>query len=346
MPELPEVETVRAGLARHVLGRTVVGVDVHHPRSVRRQPGGAAELAGRLRGATLTAAVRRGKYLWLTLDDGDQALLAHLGMSGQLLVQGSGRPADGAPAESVLADGAPPDGVLPDAAPPGAALPTMVRPLPATHTHLRVRLRLGDGGELWFVDQRTFGHVMVTATVPTPDGGPGGHGSPAPLLPEPVRHIARDLLDPALDRDALVRRLRTRRTEVKRALLDQTLVSGVGNIYADEALWRARLHGTRPTDRLAPPRVRTLLQAAADVMAEALAVGGTSFDALYVDADGAPGYFARSLAAYGQAGKPCPRCGAPIRREEFMNRSSFSCPRCQRRPAAGLRRHGSDHPLR
>ena len=205
--------------------------------------------------------------------------------------------------------------------------------------HLRVRLMLDDGGEVRFVDQRTFGHLMVTPLVPTPDGGPGGHApesaaGAAPLLPAPVAHIARDLLDPHLDLPALVRAIRARRTEIKRALLDQSLVSGIGNIYADEALWRARLHGTRPTDALTPRRVRDVLTAAADVMTEALAVGGTSFDALYVDVDGDPGYFARDLDAYGRAGLPCRRCGRPLRREQFMNRSSFSCPNCQRRAPA------------
>ncbi|MPV36225.1 bifunctional DNA-formamidopyrimidine glycosylase/DNA-(apurinic or apyrimidinic site) lyase [Georgenia subflava] len=340
MPELPEVETVRAGLARRVLGRTVAEVEVRHPRATRRQPGGAAELAARLRGRTFTAAVRRGKYLWLTVgedDDGrsqtppSEALLAHLGMSGQMLVQ---EPEGARRAESETV------AVGEHLAPAGerhldltATLPpTLVRDVPATTAHLRVRLAFTDGGELWFVDQRTFGHLMAVDTVPTGDGAPGGYGSDAAVLPEPVAHIARDLLDPALDRADLVRRTRARRTEVKRALLDQSLVSGVGNIYADEALWRARLHGTRRTDLLRPAQLRDLFDAATEVMTEALAAGGTSFDALYVDVDGAAGYFARSLAVYGRVGRPCPRCGATLRREEFMNRSSFSCPRCQRRP--------------
>jgi len=369
VPELPEVETVRRGLAGRVLGRPVADVEVHHPRSVRRQPGGARELADRLVGQTFTAAVRRGKYLWLTLGEGagsppDHALVAHLGMSGQLLVQepeGARRQDDGqvtgpavpgltgdlpdAPdATAVLAPRLTADApdVAPFLAPVGerpadltATLPpTVVREIPLTTAHLRVRITLADGGELWFVDQRTFGHVMAVDTVPTSDGAPGGLGSDAPVVPVPVAHIGRDLLDPALDRRDLVRRTRARRTEVKRALLDQSLVSGVGNIYADEALWRARLHGTRRTDVLRPDRLRALFDAATDVMNEALAVGGTSFDALYVDVDGAAGFFARSLAVYGRAGLPCPRCGAIVRREEFMNRGSFSCPRCQRRPAA------------
>jgi formamidopyrimidine-DNA glycosylase len=313
VPELPEVETVRDGLARHVVGRRIAGVEVRRDSAVRRQAGSVPEFTGRLAGRTLGAAVRRGKFLWLLLegDDGPgggEALQAHLGMSGQLLVR--------------------------DAATP-----------PVEHPHLRARLQLAATDAsgplvLDFVDQRTFGHLTVVDLVPTPDGAPGGHGSLVAAVPEPVAHIARDLLDPALDRAALVGRLRSRRTDVKRALLDQALVSGVGNIYADEALWRAGLHYARPTDRLRPAAVDALLDAAAAVMTEALRVGGTSFDALYVNVNGASGYFDRSLAVYGQAGRPCPRCGAVVVREPFMNRSSFRCPRCQPRPR-GVRTGGA-----
>jgi formamidopyrimidine-DNA glycosylase len=147
-----------------------------------------------------------------------------------------------------------------------------------------------------------------------------------------VAHIAIDPLDPAFDEAGFSAALRRRHTEVKRALLDQTLIGGVGNIYADEALWRARLHGARPTDRLTRGQVHDLLEGVRDVLGEALAQGGTSFDSLYVDVNGQSGYFSRFLAVYGQADRPCPRCGTPIRRESFMNRSSFSCPACQPRP--------------
>ena len=205
----------------------------------------------------------------------------------------------------------------------------------ARHPHLRVRLLLDDDSALDFVDQRTFGHLSVPDLVPTRDGLPGGLGSPAPVVPEPVAHIARDLLDPALDHDALVAAVRRRRTGLKRALLDQTLVSGIGNIYADEGLWRAKLHYARPTETLRRYEVERALAGAHEVMTEALAQGGTSFDALYVNVNGASGYFDRSLAVYGQEGRPCPRCGTPIRRDEFMNRSSYSCPHCQPRPRRG-----------
>ncbi len=293
MPELPEVETVRAGLARRVLGRTVGVVHVRGARVVRRHDGGEADLVGRLTGRTFTAAVRRGKFCWLLLDEPGEAVLVHLGMSGQLLVRAADDP---------------------------------------TPPHLRVRLDLDDGSALDFVDQRTFGYLAVPDLVPTSDGGPGGVGSDLPALPAPVAHIARDLLDPRVDRRLLAAALRRRRTEVKRALLDQTLVSGIGNIYADEALWRARLHGARHTDALRPVEASRVLDAAASVLADALAAGGTSFDALYVDVEGGSGWFERELAAYGREGLPCPRCGTPIRRESFANRSSYSCPRCQPRP--------------
>ena len=278
MPELPEVEVVRAGLERHVTDATVEQVTVLAPRSVRRHLAGPDDFAAGLAGRTLGAARRRGKYLWVPRDDGD-ALLTHLGMSGQVLV-------------------------TPSTAPP--------------QRHLRVRLALENGLDLRFVDQRMFGGMVRS---------PGGAE-----LPREISHIARDPLDPALDEGVLVRRLRQRRTGIKRALLDQTLVSGIGNIYADEALWRAGLHYARPTETLRRVEVLRLLEAVRAVMREALASGGTSFDALYVNVNGESGYFDRSLAVYGQSGRPCPRCGTPVRRDAFTNRSSFTCPRCQPRP--------------
>jgi formamidopyrimidine-DNA glycosylase len=150
-----------------------------------------------------------------------------------------------------------------------------------------------------------------------------------------VAHIAPDPLEDSFDEARFVAGLRRRRTGLKRALLDQTLVSGIGNIYADEALWRSRLHFARPTETLTAGQARLVLGSAREVMTEALGQGGTSFDALYVDVNGASGYFDRSLDAYGQAGRACRRCGAVIRRDPFMNRSSFTCPRCQPRPRRG-----------
>jgi formamidopyrimidine-DNA glycosylase len=286
MPELPEVEVVRRGLERWVAGRTVAAVEVHHPRAVRRHLEGTEHFVAALTGRRLAAARRRGKYLWLPLTEADgaptgQALVAHLGMSGQLLVE---------------------------------------KPSQPDETHLRARFRFTDGGrELRFVDQRTFGGLAVERA--------DGDGLPARLA-----HIAIDPLDETFDEAGFTAALRRRHTEVKRALLDQTLIGGVGNIYADEALWRAKLHGNRPTDKLTRAQVHDVLEGVRDVLGEALAQGGTSFDSLYVDVNGQSGYFSRFLAVYGQGDRPCPRCGTPIRREPFMNRSSYSCPSCQPRP--------------
>jgi formamidopyrimidine-DNA glycosylase len=284
VPELPEVEVVRAGLERHVVGATIEAVEVLHPRPVRRDHRGSTGFAAALAGQRIEAVRRRGKYFWLALANGD-ALLGHLGMSGQMLLHE-----------------------------PGA--------LDERHLRVRFGLRTADERrlEMRFVDQRMFGGLVVS------EGGAE--------LPTEIVHIARDPIDPAFDDDEFVRRARRRTSAIKRLLLDQGLVSGVGNIYADEALWRARLHGERPGDRLSGPVLRGLLGHVRDVMGEALAQGGTSFDALYVNVNGESGYFDRSLDAYGQEGEPCRRCGTPIRRVAFMNRSSFFCPRCQRPPRA------------
>lgn len=294
---------VRSGLARWTIGVGITSVEVRHPRPVRRHEAGIEDFISRLVGVTILDVVRRGKFLWLTLDSGE-GLLAHLGMSGQMVLE-------------------PPD--APD------------------ESHLRVRIGLsgGSGRELRFIDQRMFGGLAVVPMVKTADGLPGGQGgypsgdSPAgveAMLPGPVAHIARDALDPDLDVEELAAKLRRRRTGLKRALLDQTLVSGIGNIYADEALWLAKLHYARPTETLNRPALNRLLEATQQVMRSALAAGGTSFDSLYVDVNGQSGYFDRSLDVYGRTGLPCHRCGTPIRRESFMNRSSHLCPHCQRRP--------------
>jgi formamidopyrimidine-DNA glycosylase len=289
MPELPEVETVRAGLERHVVGRTVADVQVLHPRVVRRDLAGPAGFAAAMAGRTVKRAERRGKYLWLALDD-DEALLAHLGMSGQLLVGDPDRPLS---------------------------------------PHVRARFTFTDGGpDLRFTDQRTFGHLML---VPFAHGDLDDPGETREL-PAPIAHIAPDPMEAAFDDGDFAARLTRRHTGVKRALLDQSLISGVGNIYADEALWRARLHWARPTETLKRGEVSRLLEAVREVLSEALRAGGTSFDTLYVNVNGESGYFDRSLQAYGREGEPCSRCGTPIRRDAFMNRSSYSCPHCQPRP--------------
>lgn len=376
MPELPEVETVRAGIERHVVGRTVATAAVFNPRAVRRDPTGPDGFVAGMTGRTFLRAERRGKYLWFALDD-SEALLAHLGMSGQLLVGDPDRPLG---------------------------------------PHVRARFTFTDGGpDLRFTDQRTFGHLMLCPLAPggmippvTPlimEGAPPPHSPPAGgqrknraaprataevkapwllmegdaqiappsavaglralraplegsaqiappsavaevtapwpagvkapwsrLVPEPIVHIAPDPLEEAFDPDAFAARLTRKKTQVKRALLDQSLISGVGNIYADEALWRAKLHWARPTQNLNRGEVSRLLEAVREVLAEALRAGGTSFDALYVNVNGESGYFDRSLNVYGREGEPCPRCGTPIRRDAFMNRSSYSCPKCEPKP--------------
>ncbi|GAA1480406.1 bifunctional DNA-formamidopyrimidine glycosylase/DNA-(apurinic or apyrimidinic site) lyase [Gordonia sinesedis] len=335
MPELPEVETVRRGLADHVVGRRIGSVQVLHPRAVRRHVGDAPDLTARLAGKRITAARRRGKYLWLdAADDADRvAVVIHLGMSGQMLVSRAGAPDHThLRIRAVLDDDPGADGDPSTDGGPGAGDNSATR--------------IGDavGDELRFVDQRTFGGWHLDDFVDDPfggahtdldsgaDSGTGSERIPA-TVPESIAHIAPDPFEPGYDRDRVVARIRAKHTEIKRALLDQSLISGVGNIYADEALWRAKLHGTRLTDRLSRAKVAELLDAVEAVMSEALDAGGTSFDALYVNVNGQSGYFERSLNAYGREGLPCARCGRPMRREQFMNRSSFSCPRCQRRPA-------------
>jgi len=278
VPELPEVEVVRRGLDAHAVGSTIAAVEVLHSRPVRRDAGGPTGFVAALTGRRIEGACRRGKYFWLPLDNGD-ALLGHLGMSGQMLVQPVGTPDE---------------------------------------RHLRVRFTLTrpqQDTELRFVDQRMFGGLSVS---------PAGAE-----LPTEIAHIARDLLDPEFDLDLFVRKVRGRSAGVKRLLLDQNLVSGVGNIYADEALWRARVHGDHPGVRLTAAQVRAVAARAHEVMAEALDQGGTSFDALYVNINGESGYFDRALNAYGREDEPCRRCGTPIRRVAFMNRSSYFCPVCQ-----------------
>lgn len=291
MPELPEVEVVRGGLQRWVAGRRIRHVEVLHPRAVRRHDPGPDDFAMSLERARVRCVSRRGKYLWLPLDDDEdddddgRALMAHLGMSGQLLMLPTGAPDE---------------------------------------RHLRVRFTFDDGGpELRFVDQRTFGGLAVAPLVPDDADGE---------VPDAIIHIARDPLDPQFADDAFVRAVRRRDSDIKRILLDQTVASGVGNIYADEALWRSQVHGRRPGCALSRSQVKSLLGNVRDVMTEALAQGGTSFDALYVNVNGESGYFDRRLNAYGREGEPCHRCGAPIRREAFMNRSSYFCPVCQRAP--------------
>lgn len=352
MPELPEVETVRAGIADHSLGRPVRAVRVVDARSLRRYLPGPAHFEAALTGRALRAAYRRGKYLWLTLSEADgtladEALVVHLGMSGQLLV----RDEPGSDVDSNSGSGSGNDVEA------RAAFDEQPR-------HLRVALELGPaeaatdsaagsnrastGQRLLFVDQRIFGGMFLSPLVPdlpaavaVHEAAPGEMGqSEVPehfLVPEAVKHIARDPLDEFFDPAAVRRKFLHTSSGVKKVLLDQSVISGVGNIYADEALWRARLHYAKPARTLSAAQTRELLEAVTQVLRESLAAGGTSFDALYVNVLGESGYFERSLNAYGRAGEPCHRCveagrTSLIVREPFQNRSSYRCPHCQRAP--------------
>ena len=310
MPELPEVEVVRRGLADHVVGRAFSHVAVTGERSARRHALGKEHLAQTLTGRTVASAQRRGKYLWLTFAgrDGEglgEALVIHLGMSGQVLVEAADAPLE-------------------------------------KHAHAVFDLspRVGEGGEftgnftenaesesadpeqMRFVDQRTFGGLFL-------DPLTTAH---ARHVPASIEHIAPDPLEDAFDPDAVARLMHSKNVAIKRMLLDQAVISGVGNIYADEALWRGKIHGQQPGSALSAAQLQALLRHVAEVMEEALDQGGTSFDAMYVNVNGASGYFSRSLNVYGQQGKPCPRCGVLIVREQFMNRSSHFCPACQLAP--------------
>lgn len=351
MPELPEVETVRAGLADHSLGRPVQAVRVVDARSLRRHLPGPAHFEAALTGRTLRGAYRRGKYLWLTLSESDgtladEALVVHLGMSGQLLV----RDEPGSESGNEL------DGDSGNDAEARAAFDEQPR-------HLRVALELGPAGatrgaastsrestgqRLLFVDQRIFGGMFLSPLVPdvpaavaanevAPDEMGQSEVPERFLVPEAVKHIARDPLDEFFDPAAVRRKFLRTSSGIKKVLLDQSVISGVGNIYADEALWRARLHYAKPARTLSATQTRELLEAVTQVLRESLAAGGTSFDALYVNVLGESGYFERSLNAYGRAGEPCHRCAEAGRttlmvREPFQNRSSYRCPHCQRAP--------------
>lgn len=352
MPELPEVETVRAGLADHSLGRPVQAVRVVDARSLRRHLPGPAHFEAALTGRALRGAYRRGKYLWLTLSEADgtltdEALVVHLGMSGQLLVRDE-------PGEDSGSDSGGDSGNESEAR---AAFDEQPR-------HLRVALELGPAGatgsaastdrastrqRLLFVDQRIFGGMFLSRLVPdVPAAVAVNEVAPGEvperflvserfLVPEAVKHIARDPLDEFFDPAAVRRKFLRTSSGIKKVLLDQSVISGVGNIYADEALWRARLHYAKPARTLSAAQTRELLEAVTQVLRESLAAGGTSFDALYVNVLGESGYFERSLNAYGRAGEPCHRCAEAGRtslmvREPFQNRSSYRCPHCQRAP--------------
>ena len=272
MPELPEVETVRLGLAKWVTGKTIIEAKQFHPRAVR----GDISIKA-FEGAKVKKINRRGKYLWFEFDL-PEVLVAHLGMSGQFRIQPAKEP---------------------------------------TENHLRASFTLQNGKQIRFIDQRTFGWLTVSKLI---------NG-----IPQVASHIALDLFDEKFSMKNSVQKISIRKSQIKSVLLNQTIVSGIGNIYADEALWRAKIHPETKADSLTEKEITNLLKEARKVMALALKVGGTSFDDLYINVNGESGYFERRLAVYGREGEACRRCGREIQRIAFANRSSHLCPRCQKR---------------
>jgi formamidopyrimidine-DNA glycosylase len=282
VPELPEVETVRRGLAGRVVGRTVERVEVGRERTVRRTS--RQQLVDGLTGATVLAAERRGKYLLCPLDSGD-TVMVHLRMSGQLLL-----------------------------APAGA-------PRPA-HTHVVLTLSGEPAEELWFVDPRTFGEVVVF----DPD-------NVDVELPELAR-LGVDPLADGLDAVTLGALLAGRRTRLKPLLLDQHVIAGIGNIYADEILHAARLHPERVAGSVRRKEVVRLHDEMHGILEAAVGAGGSTLgDSQYVDLMGSGGSYQDDHRVYGRAGRHCPTCGRGIvRRTVSGGRSTHHCPWCQRLP--------------
>lgn len=298
VPELPEVEVVRGGLAPAVAGATITAVTVLDDRALTRHSAAGEHFEAALTGRSIIGAARRGKFLWMPLEGVPaEALVGHLGMSGQLLLRTPGAP-------------------------------------PERHERIRLDIEHPAHGELAviFADQRTFGSLAIDPLVDTPDGAAGGWGTDVAAVPRQVSHIARDPLDTAFREDVFRAVLARKDSAVKRVLLDQTVMSGIGNIYADEGLWAARIHPQTPARLLSARAKNRLLGEIRAVLEKALAEGGTSFDAQYVNVNGQAGYFAHALEAYGRTGEPCSRCGRPIVRVSFTNRSSHYCPHCQKQP--------------
>lgn len=302
MPELPEVETVRAGLAKSITGATVTNIEIYDSRSLKRHLSGVKDFISKLQGARVLDVVRRGKFLWLPLDRGNMALVGHLGMSGQMLIR-----------------------------------TPKFEPDKLTRVTLGFETKTAKQLELRFVDQRIFGSLAIEPLVETRDGGQGGFSAGKNrskpwqnLIPISAAHIARDPLDPAFDQETVVAKMRTKRSGIKRVLLDQNLISGIGNIYADEALWHAKLHFDRQAEAISKQKLNELMVIVKEVLEAAVKQGGTSFDEQYKNVNGESGYFSQQLYAYGQTDSPCKRCQTPIRRQAWANRGSHFCPRCQR----------------
>jgi formamidopyrimidine-DNA glycosylase len=302
MPELPEVETVRSGLAKSITGATVTGLKIHDARSLKKHLSGVRDFRQKLLGTKVLDVVRRGKFLWLPLEGDATALVGHLGMSGQMLIRTPDHPED-----------------------------------KLNRVTIDFETKSGKPLELRFVDQRIFGSLAIDDLVQTRDGGAGGFSAGKNrakpwqnLIPVSAEHIARDPLDDAFDLDAVVAKMRNKKSGIKRVILDQNLLSGIGNIYADESLWLAKLHFDRSSDGISKSKLTELLEISKQVLQAAVNQGGTSFDEQYKNVNGEAGYFSQQLYAYGQTDKPCARCQTPIRRQAWANRGSHFCPRCQR----------------
>jgi formamidopyrimidine-DNA glycosylase len=302
MPELPEVETVRSGLAKSITGATVTGIKIHDPRSLKKHLSGVKDFKQKLLGTKVLDVVRRGKFLWLPLEGESTALVGHLGMSGQMLIRTTDYQED-----------------------------------KLNRVTIEFETKSGKLLELRFVDQRIFGSLAIDDLVETRDGGAGGFSAGKNrskpwqnLIPVSAEHIARDPLDEAFDLESVVAKMRNKRSGIKRVILDQNLLSGIGNIYADESLWLAKLHFDRSADGISKAKLTELLEISKQVLEAAVSKGGTSFDEQYKNVNGEAGYFSQQLYAYGQTDKPCARCQTLIRRQAWANRGSHFCPKCQR----------------
>ena len=311
MPELPEVESVRRGVDEWTAGTTITGAEVADPRilgttSQRRiDPSAVSGFVSAVTGAHILKAERRGKFMWLSLGE------------GTVLASEPGSGACSPPRPEL--------GILVHLGMSGQL--RVHSPGEELHRHTRAVLHLDSDRELRFVDQRIFGHIGVQPLV-------HGYGR---LVPASAIHIAPDPLEPAFDPERVVAELKKKRTAIKAALLDQTLVSGIGNIYADEALFRAGVHPLAVPTRTRKSRLTAVLESATKVMSDALAVGGTSFDALYVNVNGESGYFDRALLVYGRGGQECVRCGTEIVKITVGGRGTHYCPVCQKAPRYRLR---------
>lgn len=312
MPELPEVETVRAGLAPALTNATVKSIEILDVRSLKRHLAGSSDFVSTLTGAKILAVVRRGKFLWMPLELADSAraaagdkklaLVGHLGMSGQMFLRKKSDPED-----------------------------------KLTRVIISVETARGKEVEFRFIDQRIFGSLAIDELVETEDGRPGGFSqTPAAgkwwqhLIPATAAHIARDPLDESFDAERVRAKFAKKRSGIKRVLLDQQVLSGVGNIYADEALWSTKLHYDQPADSISRATFELLIAEVRRILEAAVAEGGTSFDEQYKNVNGESGYFEVSLNAYGMTDRPCNRCGRPIKRDSWMNRGSHFCPSCQK----------------